>query len=38
LTHAEIAGWLGVPVRTIDRYMVKAREHLRGHFARGCEG
>ncbi len=39
LTHAEIAGRLGVSVRTIDRYMVKAWEHLRGHFGpRGCAG
>ncbi|MGQ0446177.1 MAG: RNA polymerase sigma factor [Beijerinckiaceae bacterium] len=38
LTHAEIAGRLGVSVRTIDRYMVKAREHLREHFGRGYEG
>ncbi|MGH6851603.1 MAG: RNA polymerase sigma factor [Methylocella sp.] len=37
LTHAEIAGRLGVSVRTIDRYMVKAWEHLRGHFGRGYE-
>ena len=35
LTHAEIAARLGVSVRTIDRYMVKAWEHLRGHFGRG---
>ncbi|MGA7384227.1 MAG: sigma-70 family RNA polymerase sigma factor [Methylocella sp.] len=37
LTHAEIAARLGVSVRTIDRSMVKAWEHLRGHFGRGCE-
>jgi RNA polymerase sigma-19 factor, ECF subfamily len=37
LTHAEIAARLGVSVRTIDRYMVKAWEHLRGHFGRGYE-
>ncbi|MGH6856357.1 MAG: sigma factor-like helix-turn-helix DNA-binding protein, partial [Methylocella sp.] len=38
LSHAEIAARLGVSVRTIDRYMVKAWEHLRGHFGRGCAG
>jgi RNA polymerase sigma factor (sigma-70 family) len=38
LTHAEISRWLGVSERTIDRYMVKAWEHLRGHFGRGYEG
>jgi len=38
LTHAEIAARLGVSVRTIDRSMVKAWEHLRGHFGRGYEG
>jgi RNA polymerase sigma-70 factor (ECF subfamily) len=38
LTHAEIAARLGVSERTIDRYMVKAWEHLRGHFGRGYEG
>jgi RNA polymerase sigma factor (sigma-70 family) len=38
LTHAEIAARLGVSVRTIERYMVKAWEHLRGHFGRGCGG
>ena len=32
LTHAEIAGRLGVSVRTIDRFMVKAWDHLRRHF------
>jgi DNA-directed RNA polymerase specialized sigma24 family protein len=32
LTHAEIAGRLGVSVRTIDRFMVRAWNHLRGHF------
>ena len=37
LSHAEIAGRLGVSVRTIDRYMVKAWEHLRGHFGREYE-
>ena len=37
LTHAEIAARLGVSVRTIDRYMVKAWEHLREHFGRGYE-
>ena len=29
---AEIAGRLGVSVRTIDRFMVKAWDHLRSHF------
>jgi RNA polymerase sigma-19 factor, ECF subfamily len=38
LTHAEIARRLGVSERSIDRYMVKAWEHLRGHFGRGCGG
>lgn len=38
LSHAEIAARLGVSVRTIDRHMVKAWEHLRGHFGRGYEG
>jgi RNA polymerase sigma factor (sigma-70 family) len=37
LTHAEIAARLGVSVRTIDRHMVKAWEHLRRHFGRGHE-
>lgn len=37
LTHAEIAARLGVSVRTIDRHMAKAWEHLRGHFGRGYE-
>jgi RNA polymerase sigma factor (sigma-70 family) len=37
LTHAEIAARLGVSVRTIDRHMVKAWEHLRGQFGRGYE-
>ncbi len=37
LTHAEIAARLGVSVRTIDRHMVKAWEHLRRHFGRGYE-
>jgi len=36
LTHGEIAERLGVSERTIDRHMVKAWEHLRGHFGRGC--
>jgi len=38
LTHAEIAARLGVSVHTIDRHLVKAWEHLRGHFGRGYEG
>jgi DNA-directed RNA polymerase specialized sigma24 family protein len=38
LTHAEIAARLGVSERTIDRYIVKAWAHLRGHFGRGCGG
>jgi RNA polymerase sigma factor (sigma-70 family) len=38
LTHAEIAARLGVSERTIDRYIVKAWAHLRGHFGRGYEG
>jgi RNA polymerase sigma factor (sigma-70 family) len=32
LTYAEIAERLGVSVRTIDRFMVRAWNHLRGHF------
>ncbi|HEY8007977.1 MAG TPA: sigma-70 family RNA polymerase sigma factor [Methylocella sp.] len=32
LTHAEIAGRIGVSVRTVDRFMVRAWNHLRGHF------
>jgi RNA polymerase sigma-70 factor (ECF subfamily) len=32
MTHAEIAGRLGVSVRTIDRFMVRAWDHLRSHF------
>jgi RNA polymerase sigma factor (sigma-70 family) len=32
LTRAEIAGRLGVSVRTIDRFMVKAWDHLRRHY------
>jgi RNA polymerase sigma factor (sigma-70 family) len=38
LTHAEIAGKLGVSERTIDRYMVRAWDHLREHSGRGYEG
>ena len=38
LTHAEIAGRLGVSVRTIDRFMVKAWDHVRGHFGTEFEG
>jgi RNA polymerase sigma-70 factor (ECF subfamily) len=37
LTHAEIAGKLGVSERTIDRYMVRTWDHLREHFGRGYE-
>jgi RNA polymerase sigma factor (sigma-70 family) len=37
LTHAEIAARLGVSVRTIDRYMARAWEHLHEHFGRGFE-
>jgi DNA-directed RNA polymerase specialized sigma24 family protein len=32
LTHAEIAGRLGMSVCTIDRFMVKAWAHLRRDF------
>ncbi len=32
LTHAEIAEKLGISVRTVDRFMVRAWEHLRIHF------
>ncbi|HEX3494774.1 MAG TPA: sigma-70 family RNA polymerase sigma factor, partial [Methylocella sp.] len=32
LTRAEIAGRLGVSVRTIDRYMVRAWDHVHRHF------
>ena len=38
LTHAEIAGRLGVSVRTIDRFMVKARDHVRSQFGTELEG
>jgi DNA-directed RNA polymerase specialized sigma24 family protein len=38
LTHAEIAGRLGVSVRTIDRFMVKAWDHVRGNFGTEFEG
>jgi RNA polymerase sigma factor (sigma-70 family) len=37
LTHAEIAGRLGVSIRTIDRYMARARDHLREQLGRGYE-
>jgi RNA polymerase sigma factor (sigma-70 family) len=36
LTQAEIAARLGVSERAIDRYIVKAWAHLRGHFGPGC--
>ncbi|MCI0601217.1 MAG: sigma-70 family RNA polymerase sigma factor [Beijerinckiaceae bacterium] len=36
LSHAEIARRLGVSVRTVDRYMVKVLDHLRGNFGLGC--
>jgi RNA polymerase sigma factor (sigma-70 family) len=32
LTHAEVAGRLGVSVRTIDRLMARAWDHVWGHF------
>ncbi len=38
LSYAEIAGRLGVSVRTIDRYMVRASGHLHEKFGRGAEG
>jgi RNA polymerase sigma-70 factor (ECF subfamily) len=38
MNHTEIAKRLGVSVRTVDRYMARARAHLREHFGRGCEG
>ncbi|MGH6812580.1 MAG: RNA polymerase sigma factor [Methylocella sp.] len=38
LSHAEIAGRLGVSVRTIDRCMARAWAHLHGQFGRGCAG
>jgi len=38
LTHAEIAGRLGVSVRTIDRFIVRAWDHLRRHFGGEFEG
>ena len=37
LSHAEIAARLGVSVRTIDRHIARAWEHLRGHFGREYE-
>jgi RNA polymerase sigma factor (sigma-70 family) len=38
MTHAEIAGRRGVSVRTIDRFMVRAWDHLRSHFGAEFEG
>ncbi len=38
LTHAEIAGRLGVSVRTIDRFMAKARDYVRSQFGTELEG
>jgi RNA polymerase sigma factor (sigma-70 family) len=38
LSHAEIAARLGVSVRTIDRHMARAWDHLRGQFGRGYDG
>jgi DNA-directed RNA polymerase specialized sigma24 family protein len=32
LTHAEIAGRFGVSVRTINRFMVRAWNHIRSHI------
>ncbi|HUI21379.1 MAG TPA: sigma-70 family RNA polymerase sigma factor [Methylocella sp.] len=32
LTHSEIARRLGVSVRTVDRFMVRAWDHLHRHF------
>ena len=37
LTYPEIAERLGLSVRTIDRYMVRARNHVRGQFGRGLD-
>jgi RNA polymerase sigma-70 factor (ECF subfamily) len=37
LTYEEIAERLGLSVRTIDRYMVRAWNHLRGQFGRGLD-
>lgn len=37
LTYAEIAERLGLSVRTIDRYMVRAWNHVRGQVGRGLD-
>jgi RNA polymerase sigma factor (sigma-70 family) len=37
LTYAEIAERLGLSIRTIDRYMVRAWNHVRGQFGRGLD-
>ncbi|MGI8570296.1 MAG: RNA polymerase sigma factor [Methylocella sp.] len=37
LTYAEIAERLGLSVRTIDRYMVRAWIHVRGQTGRGLD-
>jgi RNA polymerase sigma-70 factor (ECF subfamily) len=37
LTYAEIAERLGLSVRTIDRYMFRAWNHVRGQFGRGLD-
>lgn len=38
LTHTEIARRLGVSVRTIDRFMVRAWDHVCDHFGTEFEG
>ncbi|QBR71675.1 RNA polymerase subunit sigma-24 [Beijerinckiaceae bacterium] len=37
LTYAEIGERLGLSVRTIDRYMVRAWSHVRGQVGRGLD-
>lgn len=37
LTYAEIAERLGLSIRTIDRYMVRAWNHVRGQTGRGLD-